>query len=99
MTKNESVREQMFSMIQSWQQSGQSQKAWCQHKEVAYHIFHYWYREYRKAATNVEGGNDFITLSVKPEARSNGCEVVYGDGTRIIFHEPVPVSYLKNLLF
>ena len=97
MTKNESVRDQMFSMIESWQKSGQSQKAWCLNKEIAYHIFHYWYREFRKAAPQVEGGNDFIALSVKPS--SAACEVVYGDGTRIIFHEPVPVFYLKSLLF
>ena len=99
MTKRESVRERMFAMIECWQQSGQSQKAWCQQKEITYHIFHYWYREYRKAAPQGETGNDFITLSVEPKSSSIGCEVVYADGTRIVFHEPVLVSYLKNLLF
>ena len=47
MRSNEEVEQQMFAMIQSWQQSGLTQKAYCQEHAVSYHIFHYWYKRYR----------------------------------------------------
>ncbi|HEY4195132.1 MAG TPA: hypothetical protein VGM63_06335 [Mucilaginibacter sp.] len=86
-------------MIESWKRSGQSQKAWCRQQEIAYHIFHYWYQQYRKVHAQPEATQDFISLSVKSETTPSCCEVVYVDGTRVVFHEPVSVSYLKSLLF
>jgi len=34
----------------------------------------------------------------KPEEKT-GCEVIFTDGTKIIFREAVAAQYLKNLLF
>ncbi len=47
MHRDETVREQMFSLITSWQQSGLSQKAYCEHHGIGYHVFHYWYKCFR----------------------------------------------------
>jgi hypothetical protein len=99
MANNESVREEMFKKIGAWKQSGQSQKVWCSEQQVAYHIFHYWYGQYRKAQAIAPTNQDFVSLTVKPASTSSACEVVYPDGTRVVFHEPVSVSYLKSLLF
>jgi hypothetical protein len=98
MSKNELVREQMFSSIASWQQSDLSQKEWCRQQDISYHIFHYWYRVYREEHSQTDNGDSFVKLSVKPEANSS-CEVVFTDGTKILFREPVTVDYLKSLLF
>jgi hypothetical protein len=99
MANNESVREEMFKKIEAWKLSGQSQKAWCGEQHVAYHIFHYWYGQYRKSQAVSQPNQDFVSLTVKQVASSSACEVVYPDGTRVMFHEPVSVSYLKSLLF
>jgi hypothetical protein len=80
MAKNESVREQMFASIVSWQQSDLSQKEWCRQQDIAYHIFHYWYRVYREEHQQPGKGDSFVRLSVKPEANAS-CEVVFADGT------------------
>lgn len=98
MAKNESVREKMFASIASWRRSELSQKEWCKQQDIPYHIFHYWYRVYREE--HLQAGNDgsFVKLSVKPEADAS-CEVVFADGTKILFREPVTVHYLKSLLF
>jgi hypothetical protein len=98
MSKNELVREQMFASIASWQQSDLSQKEWCRQQNIAYHIFHYWYSIYREEHPQPDNDNSFVRLSVKPEVNSS-CEVVFTDGTKILFREPVTVHFLKSLLF
>ena len=98
MVKDDSIREQMFASITSWQTSDLTQKEWCRQQGVAYHIFHYWYRKYRDEYPESDNANAFVRLAVKPEANAS-CEVVFADGTKILFREPVPVHYLKSLLF
>ena len=44
MQKDEATREQMFKMISTWQQSGLSQKSFCEQNGIRYHVFHYWYK-------------------------------------------------------
>ena len=46
--KNEQ-RIQKLQMITAYQQSGLTQKAFCNTHNIAYHIFHYWYGVYRKS--------------------------------------------------
>ena len=98
MVKDESIREQMFASIASWQASELSQKQWCDQQGITYHVFHYWYRKYRDEHSESTGDNSFVRLTVKPEA-SASCEVIFADGTKIIFREGVRVHYLKRLLF
>jgi hypothetical protein len=98
MVKDNSIREQMFASIASWLSSELSQKQWCHQQGIAYHIFHYWYRKYRDEHQESTGSNSFVQLAVKPEPGAS-CEVIFRDGTKIIFQEAVPAQYLKTLLF
>jgi hypothetical protein len=98
MVKDESIREEMFASIVSWLSSGLSQKQWCEQQKITYHIFHYWYRKYRDEHPKSTADNSFVRLTVKPEAGAS-CEVIFTDGTKIIFRESVPAQYLKSLLF
>jgi hypothetical protein len=98
MAKDETIREKMFSSIVSWQSSDLSQKEWCRQQGITYHIFHYWYRKYREQQPEPDHANAFVRLAVKPESDAS-CEVVFTDGTKILFREAVPVHYLKSLLF
>jgi hypothetical protein len=98
MVKDESIREKMFASIASWQSSDLSQKQWCDRQGIIYHVFHYWYRKYRDEHPESTGDNSFVRLTVKPETGAS-CEVIFTDGTKIIFREAVPAQYLKTLLF
>jgi hypothetical protein len=98
MVKDETIREQMFASIASWQSSELSQKQWCDQQGITYHIFHYWYRKYRDEHSKSTGDNNFVRLNVKSET-SSSCEIIFADGTKIIFREAVPAQYLKSLLF
>jgi hypothetical protein len=98
MLKDESIREQMFASIASWRSSELSQKKWCQDQGITYHVFHYWYRKYRDEHPESTDNDSFVRLTVKSEARAS-CEVIFTDGTKIVFWEAVPAPYLKSLLF
>jgi len=98
MAKNKSVREEMFASITSWQTSDLSQKEWCRQQEIPYHVFHYWYRVYRTEHPEPGNNSPFVRLTVKADANAC-CEVVFADGTKVVFREPVSVQYFKSLLF
>jgi hypothetical protein len=98
MVKDNSIREQMFASITSWMSSELSKKQWCEDQGITYHVFHYWYRKYRDEHPESTDDNSFVRLTVKPDVGAS-CEVIFADGTKIIFREAVHAQYLKSLLF
>jgi hypothetical protein len=95
MQKKEEMRLQQFTMIESWQQSGLSQKQYCRQNNIPYHAFHYWYKRYREQ--QVSAVQAFVPLTVH-QSFSGNVEIQYADGKRLIFHQPVSSDYLKVLL-
>ena len=101
MQRDVQVRDQMFSMIRSWQQSGFTQKAYCEQHKIRYHVFHYWYKCFRslQSPTKDEG---FIPLKIQPSTSVNtSCpyiELLLEDGRRLLFNQPVSSDYLKALI-
>jgi len=99
MRYDEQVQQQMFSMINEWQQSSLTQKAFCEQHTMHYHVFHYWYKRYRDAqATDKEPG--FLSLKIKPSSDSAAphTELLLPDGKRLLFHQPVSSDYLKAII-
>lgn len=88
-------RELHFTMIRAWQQSGQSQLDYCKQNNVAYHVFHYWYKVYRLQHTTAEPG--FVSLNIAASLQAN-VEILFADGKRIVFHQPVSADYLKAVI-
>lgn len=101
MQRDETIREQMFSMITLWQQSGLSQKAYCQQHNIRYHVFHYWYKCFcdLQSPSKDEG---FIPLKIQPvnctNTASAHAELLLPDGRRLLFHQAVTSDYLKALI-
>jgi hypothetical protein len=87
---------QMFDKILQWQQSGLTQKAWCEQESIAYHVFHYYYKRFRDKE-NIEP-HKFIKLQVTPVNVSMNMELVYPDGKRLLFHQGVSADFLKALI-
>jgi len=96
MLRKEEVKQQMFDHIDQWRQSGLSQKAFCEHVNLSYHIFHYWYKRYRM--TEIKHPSSFIKLGVSSPSASSQTELVLPDGRRLLFHQPVAIDYLKALI-
>lgn len=101
MQKDDNVREQMFSMIICWQQSGLSQKAYCQQNGIRYHVFHYWYKCFRdrQSPSRDEG---FMPIKIQSSNTINTAsahaELVLPDGKRLLFHQGVSSDFLKALI-
>lgn len=41
-------QEEMLSLIEQWQSSGQSQQLFCKERNLSYTTFYYWLRSYRR---------------------------------------------------
>jgi hypothetical protein len=97
MQSKEEVQQRMFNFIGQWQQSGVSQKAFCVQVNLAYHVFHYWYKRYRIAGGQTTASS-FKKLKVSAPSVCSSMELVLPDGKRLLFHQPVSIDYLKALI-
>jgi hypothetical protein len=101
MQKVEATREQMFKMIGAWQQSGLSQKSFCEQNDIRYHVFHYWYKCFRdlQSTTKPEG---FKPIKIQSFPSTNTVfahtELLLPDGKCLVFHQAVSSDYLKHLI-
>jgi transposase-like protein len=92
--------EEMFPLIRSWEDSGLLQKEFCARHGIRPHIFYYWLRRYR-AGGDMSGqeSNGFISVEMEPAVGSVVlAEVIYPDGTRLVFKERVSLDLLRGLL-
>jgi len=98
--QNSNDKTQMFALIDQWKSSGMSQKAFCENKEVRYHVFHYWYKRYRALqAGKINETSAFIPLHIN-QTMGGACfaEVMYADGRRLLLHQVMDVQFLRSLL-
>jgi transposase-like protein len=105
MQNREEVQQRMFDLIDQWKKSGQTQKAFCLQHEARYSVFHYWYKQYREAHnTSTDTASSFTRLQINPIPMgsclptASNAELIYPDGRRLLFHQPVDVNFLKRLL-
>ena len=103
MTTSLSTLEQlMFSLVEVWQSSGQTQRDFCREKELAHGKFQYWrkrYRDYKAAPVSEE---PFLAVSLEKDRASRqlkgSMELVFPDGRRLVFGQGVEASFLRSLL-
>lgn len=90
----------MFKRISHWQQSGLTQKAWCEKNNVAYATFHYWYKRYRiqGPVTGHRSDSGFVQLMVDTSPAGAWCELVTDDGKKLVFHQALSPEFLKALV-
>jgi hypothetical protein len=97
MRNNPEVRRQMFEMIEQWQQSGLSQRAFCEQQSLKFHTFYYWYKRHKQQNNNnIKSASLKLQIS-KPTATSS-VEIFFPGGIHLLFHEPVSSTYLKALI-
>jgi len=86
MQSTEQLRQQNIAMIEAWQQSGLSQKQYCLQNNIAYHIFHYWYKRYRdKQAARSSNPAGFISLTVNGASAGGYVELQFPMAKRFYF--------------
>ena len=93
-------RNAMFTLIENWQQSGLSQKSFCEQHRIVPHVFYYWFKRYRikndlPAVSSVKGFVELHPSVTQPEA---AIEVLLSCGHRIFFHQAVAASFIKAII-
>ncbi len=91
---------EMFPLIEKWERSGLSQKEFYNHHGIKPHVFWYWLRRYREEGQVApQEARGFVSVEIE-EAPSESvlAEVIYPDGTRLIFKERVGLPFLQSLL-
>jgi hypothetical protein len=74
---------QMYALIEKYQNSRLSQKAFCQQEDLPYSTFTYWLKKYRGFKQATGTAQDFIPVKINersPEKQSNRCEIEFPGG-------------------
>ncbi len=93
-------RDAMFSLIKNWQQSGLSQKLFCDQRQIKAHVFYYWFKCYRAQNNTLvtQPAKRFIELHSQALLPEASVELLLANGHRILFHQPVAASFIKALV-
>lgn len=95
-------REEMYSLMESYELGNMSRRAFCSHHELPLSVFGYWRSKYRKTQglKNVSKAQaNFISLEVSPPASGSVVlELELGKGVKLRFHQYPDVQYLQSLL-
>ena len=85
----------MFPIIESWQHSGQSKRAYCETQGITEAVFFYWSKRYREE--NEQGG--FVSLTTgSPHsfAQIHFIEVQYPNGVILRLPANTPASQVRQ---
>ncbi len=61
----ENWKQEMFSLVTKWQDSGINQRDFCDRHDLSIYTFHYWLRRYKQEYSSSENG--FMAVEVNPE--------------------------------
>lgn len=98
MAANLEKKQKMFSMIESWEGSGESQQSFSKTAGITLSGFQYWLRKYRDEK-NSHQSSSFIPVNIQGDASGSPfAELILPDGRRLTFYKTVDVSFLRSLL-
>ena len=60
----ENWQKEMFTVIEQWEISGISHKAFCDQHELRSHVFYYWLNKYKR--TRSTSGSSFVPVEISP---------------------------------
>jgi hypothetical protein len=87
--------QQRISMIGRWEKSGKSIIQFCKDESIGYHMFHYWKKRIKKTPHS-----KFIKLDPgSPSVPVSGhCELLFANGSRMLFHQIPQADFIKQLM-
>jgi hypothetical protein len=86
-------RERMFALVEQWQRSGQTQKAFLADKDIKPATFSYWRKKHLQAQFPTGGFSD-----IQPEVQSSSqVEVLFPSGARVILPK-AEVGLIRSLV-
>lgn len=96
---------EMYPLVKSWQQSGQSKLAFSQAHGLKPHTFHYWVKKYEQEATKKllsDNNSKFIPLAIaeftEQKTSKSQLALTYPNGVRLELSAPINIEYLSTLI-
>ena len=83
----EKKSQNMMNVIQQWEQRGQSQKVFCQTKNIPHSKFYYWLRKFRDGQT-AESQTDFIAVRIRQNKGIGDLDIQYPYKTWVKLVDP-----------
>ena len=96
-TNAERPAQEMISVIREWEQSGQSQKSFCQFRNIAHSKFYYWLRKVQKGQS-LENQTDFVAIRIRHNKSAGNLDIQYPNGVIVKLHAPIDLVMVKSLL-
>lgn len=97
MSSSSEMRTCMFALIEEWENSGTTQKRFCEDKKIGLSRFQYWRKRYLSEHT--EGPEGFAPLRFhKGDVPDHTLEVIYPNGVRLKVEGRIPTSHLRELV-
>ena len=84
----------MFGHIQAWEDSNQTQAAYCEENGLCRSTFNYWRRKYQETEFV---GDDFIEINSETAGTFGGLSIHYPNGVVVNINEPLPASQILQL--
>ena len=97
----------MFSHVEAFKRSKQSQKIYCEQQHIALSTFQYWAKKYREEFSEDKASDEtpgFIPVQVQPDPESDQMHVpgqlhfLFPNGIQVMCPESVNPEVLKTLL-
>ena len=103
MSANQTLRDQMYALVEQWKKEGGLQKFFCDKHGISVLKFQYWHKRYKEEKSLVAGSHSsFIKMDMSTvqshEPSAGRTEVIYPNGIRILLAYDVSVHFLKGLL-
>ena len=100
MNKLTKLQQEMFAVIEDFQQSGLTRQAFCAQRSIAITKFHYWQKKYREHSNGTPNG--FIQLTSRKSHRSGELlapiVLQYPNGVSLQLPGGTPMATLRTLL-
>lgn len=89
--------EAMFTLIQSFKDSGLSQYSFCKEHNLSYSVFQYWLKKFKKEADqNLSSG--FVELKASSKTFSKEVEIIFPSGIKVVLSGKHDPDFIRSLV-
>ncbi len=90
-------RQEMFSLVERWEQSSQTQGDFCSSEGLSLTVFSYWLRKYR-LENEQSSPSEFIPLSPIEDRDGTMIELEYPNGIRLRVPSGTSADFIGQLI-
>lgn len=94
--KTHRSEQEMFTLIESFKASGMSQHLFCEQHNLAYSVFQYWLKKFKKQ-TDQDPSSGFVELKASAKTFSKDVEIIFPSGVKVILSVADP-ALIRSLV-